>query len=410
MPRTILFVFIHGFKGNEDTFGKFPESLKGRISRALPAVRVCTAVYPKYETKGELQECVSRLRDWLQNTVIDLEVENKTASPMVDPSVHVYLVGHSMGGIIAAELALLLAAEQPLHHKLNEEDDDQEPAMEPIMFPHIQGVLAFDTPFLGIAPGVFSYGAEGHYQNASTAYNTATQVAGMFGLGGKKDTPGAANNAQPANVDVAAPPPWQTWGRYAMYVGAAGAMVGAGGAALWSQRQNISAGVDWVSSHLVFVGCLARGAELKRRLAGMASVQRDRGIHFANFYTCLGSGASPLMAKSGDSRLSWSEMIIRSSNRTFCVLPDDVENAKGNEPKPEQPGVRWIKAINHRASDEVKAHTSMFQLKENPHFYDMVEDVRKAVVGSIDKGWYETRDANDDFMDADDVVMVNKSP
>lgn len=44
----------------------------------------------------------------LQNTVIDLEVANHTASPTVDPSVHVFLIGHSMGGIIATETLLLL--------------------------------------------------------------------------------------------------------------------------------------------------------------------------------------------------------------------------------------------------------------------------------------------------------------
>ena len=33
----------------------------------------------------------------LQNKVIDLEVEAKTPSPSIDPSVHTILVGHSMG-------------------------------------------------------------------------------------------------------------------------------------------------------------------------------------------------------------------------------------------------------------------------------------------------------------------------
>lgn len=33
----------------------------------------------------------------LQNRVIDIEVENKTPSPSIDPSVRTVLVGHSMG-------------------------------------------------------------------------------------------------------------------------------------------------------------------------------------------------------------------------------------------------------------------------------------------------------------------------
>lgn len=37
----------------------------------------------------------------LQNKVIDIEVDNGTPSPTVDPSVHVVLVGHSMGYVSA---------------------------------------------------------------------------------------------------------------------------------------------------------------------------------------------------------------------------------------------------------------------------------------------------------------------
>lgn len=141
----------------------------------------------------------------LQNRVIDLEVANRTTSPTVDPSVHVFLVGHSMGGIVAAETLLLLASEQPIstdaysdvpsnHASVGCEANSKTAAssrlVEPgtFMFPHIQGVLAFDTPFLGIAPGVVSYGAEGHYKNVTTAYNALSEVAGLFGFGG-------ANNA-----------------------------------------------------------------------------------------------------------------------------------------------------------------------------------------------------------------------
>ena len=45
--------------------------------------------------------------------MIDLEVEMGTASPVVDPGVHVVLVGHSMGGIVAVETVLGIAGERP---------------------------------------------------------------------------------------------------------------------------------------------------------------------------------------------------------------------------------------------------------------------------------------------------------
>lgn len=375
----------------------------------------------------------------LQNTVIDLEVSNHTASPTVDPSVHVFLVGHSMGGIVAAETLLLLADEQPIPHNPGSESqsttqpDDHAPVVEPgtFMFPHIQGVLAFDTPYLGIAPGVVAHGAEGHYRNATTAYNTFTEVAGLFGYGKDNESGGAASataakeppKALPPSTDAAATPSWQRWGRYAMFAGAAGAVAAGGAAALYSQRQNLSASVDWVSSHLAFIGCLARTSELEQRISRLANVEEERGIGCVNFYTCLGQGAGSLVENMVTGQTSFSQKIIRSKNRTFCKLSSDVDS--GEEiASSARPGLRWRKAVNDQATDEVKAHVAMFLPKENPAFFDLLGEACKTLVASIDKGWYNTSmgpdernnpniqpeeraQGNDDFMDADDVVVVD---
>lgn len=51
----------------------------------------------------------------------------------------VILLGHSMGGILAAEVALLRDADMRRRHD-------------------ILGVVAFDTPFLGMHPGVIGAG------------------------------------------------------------------------------------------------------------------------------------------------------------------------------------------------------------------------------------------------------------
>lgn len=365
----------------------------------------------------------------LQNTVIDLEVANHTASPTVDPSVHVYLVGHSMGGIVAAEMLLLLATEQPIPHNPTSDaqtqpsSDDQPPAVEPgtFMFPHIQGVLAFDTPYLGIAPGVISYGAEGHYRNATSAYNTFSEVAGMFGYGKNSEAKAASTTkeppkALPASSDAAATPSWQRWGRYAMFAGAAGAVAAGGAAALYTNRQNISAGFGWVSSHLEFVGCLTRTSELRQRLERLVKVQEERGIKCVNFYTCLGKGASSLVENSDAGKSSFSQKIIRSNHRTFCALPPEVENGKQTS----EQGLRWVKAANDQAPDEVKAHITMFLSKNNPAFFDLLGEACNTIVASIDVGWYSSStppdegnkaeqkhsEAGDDFMDADDVVVV----
>ncbi|KAL2841546.1 hypothetical protein BJY01DRAFT_8108 [Aspergillus pseudoustus] len=419
MKKTLLLVFIHGFKGGDDTFGNFPQHLKVVLSQKLPAIDVKTLVYPKYETRGSLQETVSVFREWLQNQVIDLEVLNRTASPTVDPSVHVFLVGHSMGGIVAADTLLLLASEQPIPARPSPEEPLDQPDVEKgksaaasnstdiggsFMFPHIQSVFAFDTPYFGIAPGVLSYGAEGHYKNITTTYNAFSEVAGLFGLGTSNATSSKETQAPPkedkkslpstSDGDAAATPSWQRWGRYAMFAGAAGAVAAGGAAAMYSQRHRLTDSWGWVSSHLAFVGCLARPAELRQRLAQLAQVRKDRGIKCVNFFTCLGKSASSLVEnkstvdETGRSNTVFSSKIIRSKDRTFCCLPEKEEGQ--GKPNHSGPGLEWIKAVNDRATDEIQAHTCMFLPKQNPAFNDLINNACTAMVRSVDRGWYST--------------------
>lgn len=72
MKKTLLLCFIHGFKGGDDTFGaegEFTEHLAALLSAELPRVAIRTLVYPKYETRGDLRECVARFRDWLVSNI-----------------------------------------------------------------------------------------------------------------------------------------------------------------------------------------------------------------------------------------------------------------------------------------------------------------------------------------------------
>ena len=350
-----------------------------------------------------------------------------------------------MGGIVAAETLLLLASEQPIPATSSAgaatnslADSDTAVGADSFMFPHIQGVIAFDTPFLGIAPGVVSYGAEGHYRNVTSAYTALSEVAGLFGLGGngspnktastqqKHDTNQSLPPSAPSSssgTDAAATPSWQRWGRYAMFAGAAGAVAAGGAAAMYSQRERLTDGLGWVSSHLAFVGCLARSSELRRRLALLSDVQKERGIGCTNFYTCLGKSASALVENRNAGTSSFSQKIIRSKNRTFCSLPAEVESSGFS-----QHDIRWARAVNDKAADEIKAHISMFLPNENPAFDLLVADACKVLVESVDKGWYATAtgpieevdgdmpradtdrtkaQVDSRFMDGDDVVVVD---
>lgn len=389
-------------KGGDDTFGTFPAHLRALISHALPNIEVLSIVYPRFETRGDLKDCVARFREWLQNKVIDLEVSNKTPSPTIDPAVHTILIGHSMGGIVAAETLLLLANEQPIrttssasksapNNTLNsttatsQPNQSDEPATS-FMFPHIQGILAFDTPYLGLAPGMIAHGLEGGHKAATNAYNAYNEMTSIFGWGSSSQStassaigPGAKTaGALPAPaVDAAAAPTWQSWGKYAMFAGAAGAVVAGGAAALYSQRDKISAGWGWATSHLLFVGDLARAEILRKRVETGEQVCRDRGLGWVNLYTNLGKGAREGYGITSS---------VAGNERTFCNLPQKARTGNDRD----QIGLKWFKAINEKAKDETSAHCSMFLPRDNPGYYRLGERAKEIIVEWVDDGWYAT--------------------
>ncbi|KAK2591848.1 hypothetical protein QQS21_010457 [Conoideocrella luteorostrata] len=385
MKKTLVLCFIHGFKGGESTFGdnyQFTRHLRDIVAQKLPKIDVRVLVYPKYETRGDLGQCVSRFRDWLEEKVIDMEVASGTPSPTVEPSVRTILIGHSMGGIVAAELVIALASEKPIYSQDGTEKEER-PVFNSLMFPHVQGVLAFDTPYLGVSPGVVAHGAEGHYQNAA---DTFSQLSGLKSAlwGSASASANAANTsstavstaaaaAAAAAAPAAAPAGrgggWSKWGKVAMYAGAAGA-VAAGGAAAWLNREQISEGWSWASSHMEFVGCLARAEELKKRVGCMVQVHEELGVGYANLYTRLGKAAS-------SKKISMVGTVL-GKDRTFCNLPKTM--AAGE----------WMEAVNDKAADETVAHMSMFEPKENPAYEKLSHDAAGLIAQWSRNEWYET--------------------
>ncbi|KAL8907967.1 MAG: hypothetical protein Q9207_001113 [Kuettlingeria erythrocarpa] len=429
MRRTLLLCFIHGFKGDDNTFSGFPEHLRAIVSHALPHVTVKAVTYPQFETRGDLGNCVTRFREWfvlkripipgpfpsdhadiwrrLQNVVIDLEVSAGTPSPTVDPSVRTILVGHSMGGIVAAETLIHITSDEPIPatkpptdpapssaaHTSSSSTSTSLPQTSssflsttstseaPIfLFPYIQGVLAFDTPYLGLSPSLIAHGAESHYRSASSAYTAISDIAGTFGWGASTNSPPKwrqppkaalpaapehAKDALSASItassdDAAATPTWQRLGKYAMFAGAAGA-VAAGGAAAYLKKDALSSGWNWVGSHLEFVGTLARGEELRERLERVVALDKERRIGFANLYTVLGKAAPK----------------IDGERRTFCNIPKSKQNRE-----------YWFAQVNDKATEETGAHMAMFAPKENPGYYGMSERAKELVVKWVTNGWH----------------------
>ncbi|RPA96900.1 hypothetical protein L873DRAFT_1810691 [Choiromyces venosus 120613-1] len=346
MKKTLLLCFIHGFKGDDDTFDRFPFDLKALVGHALPQLNIVSVVYPRYETRGDLMACVAKFREWLQTRVIDLEVAAGTQSPTVDPSVRTVLVTHSMGGIVAADTLLSILDDQVVKSGPN--------SPEKFMFPYIQGILAFDTPYLGLSPAVFAYGADTNLKTASTAISQVSTLASGF-FASRAATEGSkALNPDPKEKkkEPEAPGLWAQWGKVAAYAGAA-TVLAAGGAAAYFKRDELGQSWGWVSSHLEFVGVLMKGEQLKERTERASNVE---GVGFANLYTALGDRGK------------------ERGERTFCILPQ-----KG--------GKGWFRCTNTKAQDEVTAHVSMFHPKTNPRYFEMSQLAKELVVRWATNEW-----------------------
>ncbi|RDL39528.1 Uncharacterized protein BP5553_03868 [Venustampulla echinocandica] len=378
MKKTLLLCFVHGFKGGDDTFGDFPFHLETLLAAALPNITVQSIVYPKFETRGDLNEytrekkLMGYIAKRLLEKVIDLEVSNNTPSPTIDPSVRTILVGHSMGGIVAADTILSIASEQPIE---SAGSDNTSPHPNTMMFPYIQGVLAFDTPYLGISPGVVAHGAEGHYNAASSAI---TQLSGLTGAfwgtkaataDAKSKKPVAALPAPPTSPNTTASP-WQKWGKLAVAAGGVAAVAGAGAAA-FVNRDKLTEGWSWVGSHLEFVGCLMKGEELRKRVSGMVSLNKELKVGWGNLYTRLGKQA---VSKNDGSMVGG----VIGNQRTFCNLPKTEAKAY------------WYEAINDNAKDETGAHMTMFFPKENPGYSILSDAAKNLIVEWTKNDWYES--------------------
>lgn len=297
-----------------------------------------------------------------------------------------------MGGIVAAETLIALTSDRVIppagtsdpndsseggggaaaatndgNHTAAPAENDKTP-LNSLMFPYIQGVLGFDTPYLGISPGVVAHGAETHYSTASAALTQLGALTSLWNSAGSGPNNNNDNNnnnnakkpmaaieaaaratdgqAAKANNNASSSA-WGSWGKMALYAGAGAALAG-GAAAAYLKRDQLTEGWTWVSSHLEFVGCLARGEDLRRRVAYMVRAHKELGVGFGVLYTRLGQGAAAKQQQVAG--MGGTNMVgtVLGSQRTFCNLP-------GKKGGPDRSGL-WEEAVNDNASDETGAH------------------------------------------------------
>ncbi|KAK8062858.1 hypothetical protein PG997_014955 [Apiospora hydei] len=402
MSRTLLLCFIHGFKGDDDTFQNFPLDLKKEVSAKLPDHNVESVVFPKYETKGELKQSTELFLDWLKERVMEVrKAHSEQPWPPNDRSVGVILVAHSMGGFVAADSLFSV-----LNDRLaNEKHDDH-------IYPPIQGILTFDTPFNGLARSMFVYGAFSNYQKVSSVFNVMTALsaapAGLGKMAMKRSAAvlPAARSSRPA---------WKGWQLIALRTGTVGA-IAAGGVTAYIHREKIMEGVrnmrnlnkesmkegvkegyqnsvdalsqglayinrgnvgksfEYLSEHFTFVGSLMKQQELNRRLERMGEL---KGVGIHNFYCSLGENGV------------WSGGYF-VPERTFCAVPDRDHLAHP----------LFSRQVIRKVEDEVQAHMSMFHPDKNEKYQSMTEEASNYVVR-----WF-----NDDSPIEDDPKFAAPPP
>ncbi|KAF9453367.1 hypothetical protein P691DRAFT_801186 [Macrolepiota fuliginosa MF-IS2] len=130
MSKLVHLVYIHGFQGNDTTFQSFPLDLQNHLSSHIPQhldIKIQSSLYPTYKSVKPLSYAAKNFLEWLQT----------------QPPGPVILMGHSMGGLLAAE-----AATDP-SNTLDERTGRPR---------RIVGLIAFDTPYLGMHPHVIISG------------------------------------------------------------------------------------------------------------------------------------------------------------------------------------------------------------------------------------------------------------
>ncbi|KAK1634232.1 hypothetical protein BDP81DRAFT_432414 [Colletotrichum phormii] len=378
MPRTLLLCFIHGFKGNENTFHDFPDDLKRSVTKQLPDHWVESIVYPQYETKGELAQATEAFLSWLKERVMDVRKANvEKPWPPKDREVGVVLVAHSMGGFVAAD-SLFLAINERAQSNPSEDDP---------IFPLIQGILTFDTPYNGLARSMFVYGGFSNYQKVSSVFNVMTALSAaapstLARLGTRRAATSAVTSTASRN------PGWKTWQLVAVKTGTVGA-IAAGGVAAYVNREAILKGIKglnknsvkegyqqsvdalgqglayinrgnvgqsfaWLSDHFTFVGALMKQKELNRRLGRMGAL---KGVGIHDFYASLGENGY------------WQGGYF-VPERTFCAVPEESHPASS----------LFSRQVLPEVDDEVAAHMAMFQADKHKGYEMMTEQAADLVL------------------------------
>ncbi|CEJ59349.1 hypothetical protein PMG11_07977 [Penicillium brasilianum] len=242
--RRLLLIYIHGFMGSEASFHDFPAHIHDLVTGLLSESHVVyTRIYPRYKSHGELQTAVSQFSAWL--------------SPHEADDLDVILLGHSLGGILAADVALLQQNGRPKHR--------------------ILGLVNFDVPFLGLHPRVIPTGIMGSVPRKD--------VAPEDQLAGEQESLGLEPAYKPATANPNFDPPFRNDVRLVQRGFLKGVMHFVN-----KNTDNLSRSIfDRLVSPMRFAGCVNNYSELRQRHRRLIELEdaeyKPERVRFVNYYT-----------------------------------------------------------------------------------------------------------------------------
>ncbi|KAI4191771.1 MAG: hypothetical protein LQ346_004623, partial [Caloplaca aetnensis] len=325
--------------GNETSFQNFPSHVHRSLSQQLSATHtVDSVVYPRFKTRKKINVAGDDFSTWLQQH----ESENTD----------VVLLGHSMGGLLAADVALLTPTARSGHGR---------PSRHRIL-----GVVGLDAPFLGMHPSVVVSGlgslfkgkpersdpatSESRQQdsttsNASLSAQDLSDMSTLPSLTPEISATSTATMSSTSNLDTLSEPdpPADTF----LTVPTASAEK----STTWSRAlyfinkhsDNVTkASKAYLTSHLEFGGCMAdyRGLiDRYDRIRALEDRTRER-VRFVNYYTATTGRPK---RKEKEERINpevetWANH--QAESRSSCEadsLEDNVQRLKPSGSVPERP-------------------------------------------------------------------------
>lgn len=270
--RKLLLIYIHGFMGNETSFRSFPAHVHNLLAILLSDSHVVhTKIYPRYRSKNNIRIARNDFSKWLQ--------------PHQSRTTDVVLLGHSMGGLLSAEVALMPAntpSSGPLQHR-------------------IVGTINFDVPFLGMHPRVVKSGLASIFTSDGKKEpkdDSQTQLATGDDQGSQIDPSGQ----RPSRADALWAKPDPNYNP--AFQNDVVLPVRKGWRSAWHfvnkhSDDLIGSAKKLISSHMEFGGAMANYGELKNRYARIRALEEENGkvresvveggvpsrVRFINYYT-----------------------------------------------------------------------------------------------------------------------------